>query len=177
MGWLLPSDLVRMGRVIGFNTNEPIRPPLNLHNPMNSSQRRLLTLASGLLLFSSLVSCVGPYGYGYAGPNQQVGGVVGAGAGALAGAAIGNQSRRPLEGALIGGALGAIAGSVIGNAQDQVAYGQHGYYEAGPVYHQSYYAPAPLVVERPYYYSDYGYGYEGGGYGGWGGHHGHGHCW
>ena len=176
MGWLLPSDLVLMGEfaVSGTNAHPSITYP---EHPMNPPQRRLLTLASGLLFLSSLVSCVGPYGYGYAGPNQQVGGVVGAGVGALAGAVIGNQSCRPLEGAAIGGAIGAIAGSLIGNAQDQVAYGQPGYYAAAPVYRQTYCAPVPLVVPRPYYYPGYAYGYGGGYYRGWGGHYGHRHCW
>lgn len=53
------------------------------------------------------------------GPNTQrgaaTGGLIGAGAGAI----IGNQSGRPLEGALIGGAAGAGIGGAYGNARDQ----------------------------------------------------------
>ena len=43
-----------------------------------------------------------------------LGGIIGAGAGAI----IGNQSDRPLEGAAIGGAVGAGAGGLLGGAKD-----------------------------------------------------------
>lgn len=124
---------------------------------------RLLALAASALLAGSLVSCVGPY----AGPNQSVGSVLGAGAGALAGAVIGNQSGRPLEGAAIGGAIGGLAGAAMGSAQDQVVYG-------GPrpvVYNDYYYQPAPVIVQRRYVTTGWGWG------GGWGhGWYGGGYC-
>lgn len=109
----------------------------------------------------SMTSCVSPY----AGPNQSYGSVLGAGTGALAGAVIGNQSGRPLEGAAIGGALGALAGSAIGNAQDQVVYGprQPVYYGPGPVYHNGFVSPAPVIVQRRVVHTGFGWG------GGWGG--------
>ena len=44
----------------------------------------------------------------------------------VAGAVIGNQSGRPLEGAAIGGVIGALAGSAIGGANDQAYYGEEG---------------------------------------------------
>jgi hypothetical protein len=134
---------------------------------MNTRCRLVLALAGGLVLSSSLVSCVSPYGY--YGPNQSVGGVLGAGAGALAGAVIGNQSGRPLEGAAIGGALGAVAGSAIGNAQDRVVYGNPApYYGQAPVVYQPYYQPAPVIVQRRYVSTGFGWG--GGGWNnGWGG--------
>ena len=128
---------------------------------------RLQTLAAGLFcLCGGLVSCVGPYGY-YPGPNQSVGGVLGAGTGALAGAVIGNQSGRPLEGAAIGGVVGALAGSAIGNAQDQVIYGGGRHYGAAPVVYQDY--AAPVIVQRRYVTTGYGWGGGWGGGWGWGG--------
>lgn len=134
---------------------------------MSTPRHPLLIVATGLLLSSSMVSCVSPY-YGYAGPNQGVGGVVGAGAGALAGAVIGNQSGRSLEGAAIGGLLGAVAGSVVGNAQDQIVYGPpRAYYEPAPVVYRNYYRPAPVIVHQPCISPVYAFG--GGGWGGWGG--------
>lgn len=74
------------------------------------------TLLSAALAVPALLftSCAEP-----SGPNTQrgaaTGGLIGAGAGAI----IGNQSGRPLEGALIGGAAGAGAGALYGNARDQ----------------------------------------------------------
>ncbi len=136
---------------------------------MSASLRPLLMLASGLLFSTTMVSCVGPYGY--AGPNQSVGGVLGAGAGALAGAVIGNQSGRPLEGAAIGGAIGAVAGSAIGNAQDQVVYGRpQPFYGSAPViYQQPIIQPAPVIVQRHFVSTGFGYGWGGGWNRGWGG--------
>jgi len=135
---------------------------------MSTSLRSLLTLATGLLLSSSMISCVGPYGY--AGPNQSVGGVLGAGAGALAGAVIGNQSGRPLEGAAIGGAIGAVAGSAIGNAQDQVVYGRpQPFFGSAPVVYQDFIQPAPVIVQRRYVATGLGNGWGGGWNRGWGG--------
>ena len=53
------------------------------------------------------------------GPNANRGAATGALIGAGAGAIIGNQSGRPLEGAAIGAAGGAIVGGAYGNARDQ----------------------------------------------------------
>lgn len=147
---------------------------------MSQSLRSLLVLATGLLFSSTMISCVGPYGY--AGPNQSVGGVLGAGAGALAGAVIGNQSGRPLEGAAIGGAIGAVAGSAIGNAQDQVVYGRpQPFFGSAPVIYQQ----TPVIVQRRFVSTGFGHGWGGGwggggwgggGWGGWGGGWGGYHC-
>ena len=112
----------------------------------------------GLVAALALSSCVMPYPPG---PMTSQGGVVGAVTGAAAGAIIGNQSDRPLEGAAIGGVIGAIAGSTLGNANDQY-YGRP--YYAPPrtyVHHQSYYPPP--VMYRSYSYVPsyrYGYGYN-----------------
>jgi uncharacterized protein YcfJ len=79
----------------------------------------------------TLASCAG-------GPNAQTGTVIGGLGGAGLGAIIGNQSGRPLEGAAIGGALGAIGGNMIGNSQDQRNYQrQQQYYNQQP--QQGYY--------------------------------------
>ena len=68
---------------------------------------------SVILLFSVLLSSCAPY------PpdryNTQRGAVIGAGAGALLGQAIG----RNTEGTLIGLAAGTIMGALVGNAMDQ----------------------------------------------------------
>ena len=52
------------------------------------------------------------------GPGAKRGTVIGGLAGAGAGAIIGNQSGRGLEGAAIGGAVGAGAGALLGGARD-----------------------------------------------------------
>lgn len=52
------------------------------------------------------------------GPNSKEGAVVGGLIGAGAGAIIGHQSGRGLEGAAIGGAAGAGTGALIGGAKD-----------------------------------------------------------
>lgn len=133
---------------------------------MKSLPRLIVTFMGCSLLCGSLVSCVGPYGY--AGPNQSLGGVLGAGTGALAGAVIGNQSGRPLEGAAIGGGIGALAGSAIGNAQDQVAFGQpRQFVGRAPVVYQDFYDPAPVIVQRRFVNTGWGWG--GGWNRGWGG--------
>lgn len=145
------------------------------NTPMKSFAHLVSSLLGGALLCSTMVSCVGPYGY--AGPNQNIGGVLGAGAGALAGAVIGNQSGRPLEGAAIGGALGALAGSAVGNAQDQVVYGQRQpYYGAAPVVYENYYQPTPVIVQRRFINTGWGGGWGGGWNGGWGGGWGGAYC-
>ena len=67
----------------------------------------LVVTTLGLAFFST--SC---------GPSAKrgtvLGGIIGAGAGAI----IGHQSDRPLEGAAIGGAVGAGAGGLLGGAKD-----------------------------------------------------------
>jgi len=67
----------------------------------------LVVAILGLAFFST--SC-GPSGK----RGAVLGGLIGAGAGAI----IGHQSDRPLEGAAIGGAVGAGAGGLLGGAKD-----------------------------------------------------------
>ena len=67
----------------------------------------LVVTTLGLAFFST--SC-GPSGK----RGAVLGGIIGAGAGAI----IGHQSDRPLEGAAIGGAVGAGAGGLLGGARD-----------------------------------------------------------
>lgn len=115
-------------------------------------------LLGGLAVALALSSCVMPYPPG---PMTSQGGVVGAVTGAAAGAIIGNQSDRPLEGAAIGGVIGALAGSALGNANDQY-YGRS-YYSPPRTYsyRPSYYPPP--VIYQSYSYSPgyrYGYGYD-----------------
>ena len=70
----------------------------------------------GLSLASLLAGCVDPYGR----PNYTgSGALVGAGSGALLGAAI--DRRNPGAGALIGGAAGLLTGSLIGHGMDEDA--------------------------------------------------------
>ncbi len=59
------------------------------------------------------------------GPNTQRGAATGGLLGAGAGAIIGHQSGRALEGAAIGAAGGAAAGGLFGNARDQEQYGRY----------------------------------------------------
>ena len=74
----------------------------------------LLSLSAVIALgFSSCAT--GPYGDN---ENAKEGAVIGGLLGAGAGAIIGNQSGRPLEGALIGGAAGGLGGAAIGSGQD-----------------------------------------------------------
>ncbi|MDB6117073.1 MAG: Glycine-zipper containing OmpA-like rane protein [Verrucomicrobiaceae bacterium] len=80
------------------------------------------------------------------GPNTQTGAVVGGLAGAGIGAIIGNQSGRPLEGAAIGGAAGALGGGAIGNAQDQRNRRAEDNY-----YRQQQYDNRPQYRGDPYY--------------------------
>ena len=75
-------------------------------------KKHLFTLLTAAMLLN-LTSCQD------AGPNTNTGAVIGGLAGAGLGAIIGNQSGRPLEGAAIGGAVGALGGAAVGNAQDQ----------------------------------------------------------
>ena len=67
----------------------------------------LIVTTLGIAFFST--SC---------GPSAKRGAVLGGIIGAGAGAIIGNQSDRPLEGAAIGGAVGAGAGGLLGGAKD-----------------------------------------------------------
>ncbi|MDE0821393.1 MAG: hypothetical protein OSA95_09740 [Opitutales bacterium] len=67
----------------------------------------LVVTTLGLAFFST--SC---------GPSAKRGAVLGGIIGAGAGAIIGHQSDRPLEGAAIGGAVGAGAGGLLGGAKD-----------------------------------------------------------
>jgi hypothetical protein len=109
------------------------------------SFRHVMVLFVGAAML--LTSCEYPYyGYGYGyGPNQRSGTVYGAMAGAGLGAIIGNQSRRPLEGALIGGVLGGLAGNTLGASRDRF-YTVRG----GPVYGRSFYS-RPYYSNRPFY--------------------------
>ncbi len=70
--------------------------------------RKFFLVVTALIAFTS-TSC-GPSGK----RGAVLGGVIGAGAGAI----IGHQSGRPLEGAAIGGALGAGTGGLLGGARD-----------------------------------------------------------
>ncbi len=75
----------------------------------------LILLVLGLLLWTA----------GCAGYRTETGAAIGAGAGALAGQAIGHDT----QSTLIGTALGGLTGAVIGNAMDkydQQRYGQYG---------------------------------------------------
>lgn len=110
-------------------------------------------LLGALLSVIGLSSCMNPY---YAGPGQSSGAVLGALAGGTAGAVIGNQSDRPLEGAAIGGVLGALAGAAIGQAQDY-SYSRpyYGSYAPRTYVYQERYSYCPPPVYRSY---SYGYG-------------------
>jgi hypothetical protein len=77
----------------------------------------LALVALSFALILALSSCTNPYD-----PGQRAvgGGLIGAGAGALVGAAAG----APGTGALIGGALGAVAGAVTTPPPPAYAYGR-----------------------------------------------------
>lgn len=53
--------------------------------------------------------------------NQSRGTIIGAGAGAAAGAVVGNQTGSTVRGAIIGATVGGAAGMIIGNQMDQQA--------------------------------------------------------
>lgn len=74
-------------------------------------------------------------------PNTKTGAVAGGLLGAGAGAIIGHQSGRALEGAAIGGAAGAAGGALLGSAADDRERQRRGYY--GPPPRQGYYGPPP----------------------------------
>lgn len=84
--------------------------------PMKSILVTLISAAAAL----SLSNCTAP-----AGPNTQRGAATGGLLGAGAGAIIGHQSGRALEGAAIGAAAGGTAGALYGNARDQEQYGRY----------------------------------------------------
>ena len=78
------------------------------------------------VLIALFAVCLAATGCQSVGPNQYRGGLVGAGAGSLIGAAIGSTDGKPLEGAAIGGAIGSTIGSLEGRRTDQenLAYQQ-----------------------------------------------------
>ena len=108
------------------------------------------SLVAAIALAATLAACApGPYG-----PNQTVGTLVGAGAGALIGNQFGHGSGKVA--ATAGGAvLGGILGNNVGASADRAYYG--GGYAYAPPPRAYYYAPPP----RHYYYpppaSYYGY--------------------
>lgn len=95
----------------------------------------LVVLIIGVLLWT-----VGCAGYG-----TQTGAVVGAGAGALAGQAIG----RDTESTLIGAAVGGVAGAVVGDAIDK--------YNSQQRYGYPYGYPPNQELSRSTYTPGYGY--------------------
>jgi uncharacterized protein YcfJ len=77
-------------------------------------KRLILMLAIfGLIVFSS--GCASSGSTTQTKRGAVIGGLIGAGTGAI----IGHQSGRGLEGAAIGGAVGAIGGGAVGSAQDE----------------------------------------------------------
>ena len=93
--------------------------------------KRLLKALLGLLMLCAVAGCYGaPLS-----PREKgtlLGGLAGAGGGALIGAAVGH----PAAGAAIGGAGGAIAGYAIGNHMQNREYG---YPYNGDPYYNGYY--------------------------------------
>lgn len=116
-------------------------------------RQKLLAATGALALVIFGTSCTSsPYGYAPATKRGAVvGGLVGAGAGAL----IAEHKGRELEGAAIGAAVGALAGGTLGSARDDYYRGSnyrssnnsyrygsprpsHGYYESSyPSYRSS----------------------------------------
>jgi hypothetical protein len=84
---------------------------------------RIVSMVIGLTMLLAVAGC----------SDTAIGGVLGAGGGALVGSAVGH----PLAGALIGGIGGAAVGYGIG--------------------HSSRSEPPPPVAYRPYYYGEPGY--------------------
>ena len=113
----------------------------------------------GLTLLLPIAACT---------PTEE-GAAIGAGSGALIGAAVANPGDRG-EGALIGGAIGAVAGALIGQASERPGYCEYRdrrgrtYIERCPRgyetryerrrYDDRYYRPR---YRRPYYEDDYDY--------------------
>lgn len=113
----------------------------------------LIPLLGAITIFGT--SCyTTPAGSVHAKRSTVLGGLVGAGAGAL----IGEHNDRELEGAAVGGVVGAIAGGLLGSARDEEYYGR---------------APAPAPRYRTYQqappYSSYGARYNS--YRGYSGHY------
>ncbi|MFD0895333.1 hypothetical protein KBB96_20650 [Luteolibacter ambystomatis] len=75
--------------------------------------KKILLCTPAVIAAMALSSCAD------AGPNTQRGAATGALLGAGAGAIIGHQSGRTLEGAAIGAGSGALIGGAYGNARDQ----------------------------------------------------------
>lgn len=95
----------------------------------------LILLVMGALLWAT----------GCAGYRTQTGAVIGAGAGALAGQAIGHTT----ESTLIGTALGGLTGAVVGNAMDTYDAQRYGYWNSPP--------PAGSELGYATYRPGYGY--------------------
>jgi hypothetical protein len=74
-------------------------------------RRRLILLIAAAA--SSTAGCASPY---YADRGAALGGVTGAGVGALVGSAVDH----PVAGALVGAGVGAVSGAAVGNGLDQV---------------------------------------------------------
>jgi hypothetical protein len=85
---------------------------------------RIVSIVIGLMMLLTVAGC----------SDTAIGGVLGAGGGALVGSAVGH----PLAGALIGGIGGAAVGYGIGHSS-----------RSEP--------PPPPVAYRPYYYGESGY--------------------
>ena len=101
-----------------------------IHQPRNA--RRLIT-AGALVTIIGLAGCTNPYS-----PGQRAlgGGALGAGAGAIVGAATGGS---PATGALIGGGIGALGGALT--TPQRPNYQQGGYQQGG--YQQGRYQQQP----------------------------------
>ena len=81
--------------------------------PRNSTRRIVRGLSALTLAVAVTTGC------GWS--NQTRGTIIGAGAGAAAGAVVGNQTGSTVRGAIIGAAVGGAAGMVIGNQMDKHA--------------------------------------------------------
>jgi len=87
-------------------------------NAIKSSGAKFLTLSvCGAMLFSTTTSCNSFKKL----TNEQRGAIIGIGAGAAAGAAIGSKSKNPAVYAIIGSAVGGTAGVFIGRYMDKQA--------------------------------------------------------
>lgn len=95
---------------------------------MNSKTKYMAGAAVAVALL--FTSCQGD-GYD---SNTKTGTAIGAGVGALAGAIIGNQSGRPLEGAGIGALAGGAGGALIGSAEDDRMRRSRDRYYSNPNY-------------------------------------------
>ncbi len=87
-----------------------------------------------LLLVGAVVWTAGCAGY-----NTQAGAVVGAGAGALAGQAIGGDTESTLLGAALGGVTGAVVGNAIDTYNERSYSSQYGVPSASPTLGQASY--------------------------------------